>query len=111
MCLLARVPRFSAWLVTLVLVASVTAAVVCGLPALQPPPPPHLLHAHGLIVAVRGDAFALRVPGHANVLWFRVTTNGHISMAHLRRHMQERAPTDVAYQAEGPSNLMAWTAD
>ena len=111
MSLLARVPRFSAWLVTLALVASVTAAVVWGLPALQLPAPAHLLHAHGLIVAVRGEEFAVRVPGHANVLWFRVGTSGHISMAHLRRHMHERAPTDVTYQVEGPSNLIAWTAD
>lgn len=112
MRLLARFPRITAWLMVLALLSVTTFGAVQGLHALKPGAPEHLEHVHGSIVAIRaGQVFAVRVPGHAGILWFGVAHGAHISLAHLRRHLHEQAPTDVFYQEQRQGQLLAWIAD
>lgn len=107
----ARFPKVGAWLVILVLLGVATLGALQGLRALEPSAPTHLEHVHGVITEMRGaDDFAMRIPGHAGLEWFRVAPGAHISMAHLERHMHEQAPTDVYYQ-EQHGSLLAWLAD
>jgi|GEM_PF-993653 hypothetical protein len=101
MLLLARYPRIAAWLVALALIGIWVAGGLLGLRALKPAVPAHLMHVHGVIVAVRADGtFALQVAGRQRVLWFRPAPGAPISLAHLRRHLHEHAATDVFYQAQ-----------
>jgi hypothetical protein len=112
MALLLRFPTIMAWLVTVLLVGGTTTGAALGLRALATSAPVPLRHVQGLIVAVQGsDEFALSVPGRSGVEWFRVAPSAHISMAHLRRHEQERAPTDITYATAGRGMPLAWTAD
>ena len=112
MRLAARFPRVTAWLMTLALVGLVTLCAVQGLRALEPGAPAHLDHVQGTITAVHGgDVFAVRAPGRSRVIWFRVAHGAHISLAHLRRHLHERATTDVYYQDQPHEPLLAWIAD
>jgi hypothetical protein len=99
MGLLARFPRLAAWVVVLALVSMGTVCALQGLRALEPETPQRLDHIHGVVVAMQsGDRFAVRVPGHASAIWFRIAPGAHISLAHIQRHLQEHAPTDVYYQ-------------
>jgi len=109
----ARFPRFTAWLVVAALIGTTTIAAVAALHTLGSSTSLQLHHAHGVITAIQGnDEFALEVPGRPDVEWFRVAPGAHISMAHLWRHLHERAATDVLYQvAAGPGMPLAWTAD
>lgn len=112
MNLAARFPRLAAWLLVIALVGVVTLCAVQGLHALEPGAPAQMEHEHGIVIAMRGaDDFAMRVPGHAGVVWFRVGKGAHISLDHLRRHMNERAPTDVYYLDQQHGPLIAWIAD
>ena len=102
--------RVAAWLVSLMLVVASTAAGVAGVQALTASLPStasgKLMHVHGLIVAMgRHDTFAMRVSGRKAWLWMRCASDTHISMAHLERHLSERAPTDVRYEV-GPRGLL-----
>lgn len=108
----ARFPRVAAWLVVLALLGIATLCALQGLRALEPSAPARLEHVHGIITAMRGeDDFAVHVPGHVGVEWFRIAPGAHISLAHLQRHMHEQAPTDVYYQSERHGLLLAWIAD
>ena len=114
----ARFPRVSAWLMTLILLGLATMGAVQGLHALEPAAPERLDHVHGVITAIRGgDVFAVRVPGHAGVIWFRIARGAHISLAHLERHLHEQASTDVYYEDQPDQRgrphepLLAWLAD
>lgn len=112
MKLSARFPRISAWLLTLVLLGLVTLCALQGLRALEPGAPEGMEHVKGVITAMRGsDTFAARIPGHAGVVWFHIAHDAHISLAHLRRHMHEQAPTDIYYEAQRQGALLAWLAD
>ena len=112
MGLLARYPRLAAWIMTLALVSVGTLCAIQGLRALEPVAPTHLDHAHGIIVAMQaGERFAMRVPGHAGNVWFQVARGAHISLAHILRHLQEHAPTDVYYQDQRQGMPLAWVAD
>jgi hypothetical protein len=109
-------PRLAAWLVSLMLIGAGTAASLVGMQALTPPPPystsGKLMHVHGLIVAMeRNDTFAVRVPGRKAWLWMRCASDARISLAHLGRHLSERAPTDVQYQVGPHGVLLAVYAD
>jgi hypothetical protein len=109
----ARFPRFTAWLAVAALIGATTIAAVAALHTLGSSTPLQLHHAHGVITAIQGnDEFALEMPGHPEVEWFRVAPGARISMAHLCRHLRERAATDVTYQvAPGPAMPLAWAAD
>lgn len=112
MRLLARFPRLAAWVMALALVGMGTLCALQGLRALDPGVPSRLEHVHGIIVAMRaGDRFAMRVPGHTGNVWFRVANGAHISLAHVLRHLQEHAPTDVYYQDQQQGPPLAWIAD
>lgn len=112
MGLLARFPRLAAWVVVLALVSVGTLCALQGLRALEPGTPSHLDHIHGIVVAMQeGDRFAVRVPGHATMVWFRIAQGAPISLAHIERHMQEHAPTDVFYQDQQNGMPLAWVAD
>ncbi len=112
MSLPTRYPRITAWLIVLVLVGLATLVALQGLHALEPAAPAHLEHAHGVIAAFRGsDVFAMRIPGHDNVIWFRIAHGSHLSIAHLRRHLNEQAPTDVYYQDQRQGLPLVWLAD
>jgi hypothetical protein len=116
MRLIARFPRFAAWVVTLALVGAGTWGGIFGLQALEPVLPAHLAHVHGIVVAIRANGwFAVQVSGQADLIWFRPAPGSAISLDHLRRHMRERAATDVYYQATSPfptrGALLAWDAD
>lgn len=116
MGLFARFPKLTAWVIVLAVVSVGTLCAVQGLRALEPGAPPYLSHVQGIVVAVQaGGAFAVRVPGHAgqpgNNLWFHVAHGAHISLAHLQRHLQEHAPTDVYYQSQRQGLPLAWVAD
>lgn len=112
MTLIARFPRFSAWVVALVLVAMLTWGGVLGLRALEPAVPAGLAHVHGVIVAVHADGvFGVRVPGQASILWFRPAPGAPISRDHLLRHLREGAATDIFYQIEPQGVWLAWEAD
>ena len=110
---MARFPRFSAWLVSLALVAAGTLGSIFGLRALQPDVPAHLGHVHGLIVAVEANGmFAVSLPGRKNRIWFKPAPGSSISLAHLLRHLHEHAPTDIYYQLiQQQGVLLAWVAD
>ncbi|HKS69119.1 MAG TPA: hypothetical protein VJQ45_01775 [Ktedonobacterales bacterium] len=96
----------------MVLIGLSTAGALLGLRALPSAQPGSYHHMHGLVVAIRGEReFALEVPGHRGMEWFEIAPGTHISMAHLRRHLRERAPTDVTFEVEGSSMLMAMSAD
>lgn len=109
-------PRIAAWLVSVLLIGTGTAAGLAGLHALTPA---HTLtadesyqHVHGLIVAVDMDrTFAVQLPGHKAWLWLRCAPGAPISLAHLERHLQERAPTDVRYEVGQKGDLLAMDAD
>lgn len=108
----ARFPKLTAWLVTLALLSLATLGALQGLRLLEPSEPQRLEDARGVVVAMRGeDTFALRIPGHAGLEWFRVARGAHISLAHLQRHMHERAATVVFYQEEPHGMPLAWVAD
>lgn len=112
MMFLMRFPRVTAWIVTLALIGFATLGALQGLRALEPGAPQRMEHAHGIITAMRGtDDFAVRVPGHAEVVWFHIAQGAHVSCAHLLRHLRERAPTDIYYldQQHGPQ--LAWIVD
>jgi len=119
MGLLARFPKFAAWVIVLLLVGVGTLCALRGLRALEPGAPPHLNHIQGIVVAVRaGGDFAVRVADHAgrtghtgNTLWFHVAQGARVSLAHLQRHLQERAPTDVFYLDQRQGLPLAWIAD
>jgi hypothetical protein len=67
---------------------------------------------HGLIVAVNMDGtFAVVQPGHKGWLWMHPAPGAQISMSHLERHLQERAPTDVKYVVGPKGELLAMDAD
>lgn len=104
-------PRLTAWLASLLLIVAGTAA---GIAPLRP------LSAagsaagqmHGVVVAVDNDGrFAMRVPGRGDRLWLRPASGAHLSLAHLRRHMHERASTDVRYEVGAGNELLAEDAD
>lgn len=120
MRLLTRFPSLSAWIITLALTAAVALAMVRGVGMLEPSIPPHLDHMHGEIVAMRaGGQFAVEAPGqapgqasgHEKLIWFRVAQGAPISLAHVQRHLRERAPTDIYYETSAPGVLLAWVAD
>lgn len=119
MGLLARFPKLAAWVIVLLLVGVGTLCALRGLRALEPGAPPHLSHVQGIVIAVRTSGeFAVRVVGHAsrsghagNTLWFHVAQGARISLAHLQRHLQERAPTDVFYLDQRQGLPLAWVAD
>jgi hypothetical protein len=112
MGLLVRFPRLAAWMVVLVLVGVGTLGALQGLQALEPEIPSHLDHIHGTVVAMRaGDRFAVRVQDHTRMVWFRIAQGAPISLAHIQRHLQEHAPTDVYYQDQGKGLPLAWVAD
>lgn len=112
MRLAARFPKVTAWFLTLTLLGLTTFGALQGLRALEPVAPEHLDHVHGVITTIRGGGvFAVRAPGHAGVVWFRVARGAHISLAHLERHLHERAATDVYYQDQPHEPLLAWLAD
>lgn len=112
MGLLARFPRIAAWLVVLALVGMGTLCALQGLRALEPQTPERLEHVHGIVVAMRaGDQFAVRAPGHVGIIWFRIASGARISLAHLERHLQEHASTDVYYLDQGQDMPLAWVAD
>lgn len=110
---MSRYPRFSAWFVSLVLVATGTLGGVVGLRALQPNIPAHLGHVHGIIVAIEPNGmFAVSVPGRKDRIWFKPAPGSTISLAHLSRHLHEHAPTDIYYQlTQQQGVLLAWVAD
>lgn len=108
----ARYSRVAAWLVVLALIGVTTLGALQGLGALEPSVPGRLEHAHGVIVSIKGnDTFAVRESGHASPVWFRIARGAPISLAHLRRHLAEHAPTDVFYQDQRQGALLAWLAD
>ncbi len=110
----ARFPRFSAWVVVLALIAVGTAGGVLGLRAMQPTAPANLAHVHGIIVSVQNNGtFAVQLPGAKSMLWFRIAPGAPISLDHLRRHLHERAPTDIYYQTQIRLRgmFLAWEAD
>jgi hypothetical protein len=108
----ARYPQFAAWLIVIIMVGLATLCALQGLHALEPAAPAHLEHVHGVITAFRGsDDFAMRVPGHASVVWFHIAHGSHLSLAHLRRHLGEQAPTDVFYQEQQRGLPLVWLAD
>jgi hypothetical protein len=110
----ARFPRFSAWVVVLALIAVGTAGGVLSLRTMQPALPANLAHVHGTIVAVQNNGtFAVQLPGSKSMLWFRVAPGAPISLDHLRRHVHERAPTDIYYQPQMRLRgmFLAWEAD
>jgi hypothetical protein len=112
MGLVARFPRMSAWLMVLVILGATTLGTLQALHALEPAMPAHLERVHGIIVAIRaGEIFAVRVPGRTQLLWFRAAPDAPISMAHLWRHLHERAGTDIFYLDQGQGPLLAWIAD
>lgn len=112
MRLAARFPGFTAWLMTLALLGMTTLGALQGLRALEPIAPGHLEHIHGVITAIHGGGiFAVRTPGRAGVIWFRVARGAHISLTHLERHLHEQAGTDVYYQDQPHEPLLAWVAD
>lgn len=108
----ARYPRLAAWVVALALIGVGTFGGVQGLRAMQPALPANLAQVHGVVVAVKnGGMFAVQVPGYNSPLWFRVAPGASISLDHLRRHLHERAGTDIFYQALPHGVLLAWDAD
>lgn len=110
--MIARFPRLAAWVTAVALIGLSTAGSVLGLRALPSAQPSNYQHAHGLVVAIRGEReFALEVPGHAGMEWFEIAPGTRISMAHLWRHLHERAPTDITFEVEGTGMLMAQSAD
>ena len=113
MRLFVRYPSLAAWMVVLALVATGTLVAFQGIRVFEPSVPAGLEHLHGIVVATRaGEVFAVKVPGNANPVWFRVARGAPISFAHLRRHLQEHAPTDIYYlQAQGGGMRLAWIAD
>jgi hypothetical protein len=112
MALFSRFPRLAAWIVSLALIGAGTYGGLLGLRALEPVLPAHLAHIHGVIVAVRMNGmFAVQVPGKASLLWFRPAPGAPISLAHLWRHVHERAGTDVFYQPQPQGVPLAWEAD
>lgn len=112
MGLFARFPRLAAWVIVLALLGMGTLCALQGLRMLEPDAPPRLEHVHGVIVAMRGDdEFAVRAPGHTGTIWFRVAHGAPISLAHVQRHLQEHAPTDVYYQDQQGDMPLAWIAD
>ena len=111
MNVIARHPRVAAWIVSLALVCAGTSGVILGLRALEPGVPAHLAHVQGYVVDIRPNGlFALQVPGHTGLLWFEPAPGASISSAHLERHLQEHAPTDVYYEIQ-QGVLLAWEAD
>jgi len=110
---LARFPFVAAWIVAFTLIVVGTLIALQGLRALEPSAPGELDHLHGIIVATRaGEAFAVEVPGHAKPIWFRVARGAPVSFAHILRHLQEHAPTDIYYlQARHDGMPLAWIAD
>ncbi len=102
----------AAWLLTLVLVGAGTLGALQGLRALEPSAPARLEFAHGVIVSIRGnDEFAVRELKRSGVVWFQIAHGSHISLAHLRRHLAEQAPTDIFYQSQPHGPPVAWLAD
>jgi hypothetical protein len=112
MTLSARYPQIAAWLIVIVMVGLATLCALQGLHALAPAAPAHMEHMHGVITTFQGsDVFAMRTPGHASVVWFRVAHGSHLSLAHLRRHLGEQAPTDVYYLDQQHGLPLVWLAD
>ncbi len=116
MRLLTRFPSLTAWIVTLALIGAGTLAAIRGVGMLEQSVPTHLDHMHGGIVAMSaGGLFAVEEPGqssgHGKLIWFRVARGAHISLAHVERHLHERAPTDIYYETAAPGVLLAWVAD
>jgi hypothetical protein len=110
----AHYPRFAAWVVLLALIGIVTFGGVLGLRTLEPALPANLSHVHGVVVAVENNGtFAVQTPEYNSPLWFRIVPGAPISLDHLRRHMHERAGTDVYYQKNTQQHKMfpAWEAD
>lgn len=112
MSLFARFPRLTAWVLVLALLGMGTLCALQGLRALDSSAPPRLDFVHGTIVAIQApDRFAVRVSGHTGNIWFRVAHGAHISLAHIQRHLRERAPTDIYYQDQQQGMPLAWIAD
>lgn len=112
MILLARFPRIMAWIVVLVVLGTATLGALQGLHVLEPDMPVPMAHIHGIIVAVKaGEVFAVRVPGHAGVLWFHAAPDAPLSFAHLLRHLHEHASTDIYYEGQRQGLPLAWIAD
>ncbi len=112
MPVIARFPRFAAWVVSLALIGVGTFGGVLGLHTLEPELPAHLKHVHGTIVALQANgSFAVQMPGRKQPLWFKPAPGAPISLDHLRRHLRERAPTDIYYQPQPQGIQLAWYAD
>lgn len=110
--MISRFPRLASWVTAVALIGLTTAGPLLGLRALPLAQPGSYRHIEGHIVAIRGEReFALEVPGHSGMEWFEIASGTPISMAHLWRHLHERAPTDVIYEVEGAGKLMAMSAD
>lgn len=112
--MVAHYPRLAAWVVVLALIGIVTFGGTLGLRALKPAVPANLAHVHGVVVAVQNNGtFAVKTPEYNSPLWFRIVQGAPISLDHLRRHMHERAATDVYYQNHVQQHKMfpAWEAD
>jgi hypothetical protein len=110
----AHYPRLAAWVVLLALIGVGTFGGVLGLRALEPAVPANLTHVHGTIVAVENNGkFAVQTPELNSPLWFVVAPGAPISLDHLRRHLHERAATDVYYQVQNRQRglFLAWKAD
>ena len=110
----AHYPRLAAWVVLLALIGVGTFGGVLGLRALEPVVPANLTHVHGIVVVVESNGkFAVQTPEHNSPLWFIVAPGAPISLDHLRRHLHERAATDVYYQAQNRQRglFLAWKAD
>lgn len=101
-----------AWLTVVALLGVLTLGVLQGMRTLGQQSQARMEHVHAFVVAIRaGDVFAVRVPGRTGVLWFRAARGGHISFAHLWRHLHEHAPTDIVYEQQPNQPLVAWEAD
>jgi hypothetical protein len=110
--MVAHYPRLAAWVVSLALIGVGTFGGVLGLRALEPSIPANLAHVHGVVITVENNGvFAVQVPGSHSPLWFRIAPGAPISLDHLRRHLHERAATDVYYQVRQHGVQLAWEAD
>lgn len=114
--LLWRAPRLAAWLAAFIVIGVATVGGIYSLRAMSPSLPAGLRHAHGTIIAVRDDddTFELEAvtqSGKSMLAWFHCAVGARISLDHLRRHLNERAATDVTYTTGAGGVLLAWTAD
>jgi hypothetical protein len=106
-------PRVAAAVFVCLLIGSIALACV-GAVALIGPMFSHgdsLVHADGTIVSIGpGRDFVLKTASGRSFV-FQCTDQCRASMAHMQRHLRERAHTDV-YFVQGPNNsLMALDVD